>query len=289
MAGAGLTTGEGNGRVLDAGKLIVGNFPYASLLSISNSVFVCCCKLILFPPKVFEEFVLVFAEVEVFPNENEVEFPEPNDLFPPKLNELVVGVANVVPKPLEVFEVPVFPKEKELVEEPLLEVLFPKLNEFVLPVLLLLLLFALPKLKVEGEFEEGALKFPKVFVPELVVLLLDPNPPEKFPNDGVLMFPKVVEGVEVDDWPKENDEVGVLVLDLFPKEKGEFEVVFEEDEVFPNVDGVIEPNEKDDAVFEEDVFWPKVVFPPPKEEVLVLLPNFLYSCHRGISTDPHLN
>jgi hypothetical protein len=141
------------------------------------------------------------------------------------------------------------PKEKE--EGALLELLFdvfPKLNELELPEFPLLFVL-LPKLNDEGEFV-----FPKL-PPKVVVEVFElgvPNPDvegvEKDPNDVPPVVEPNVEGVEVDDWPKEKaDEVPVF--DLFPKEKGEELVV--EDE--PKVLGVDEFPPKEKAEDEEEL------------------------------------
>jgi len=220
----------------------------------------CCCAVLLFPapnPPVKSVEVLLVLVEGVLLNEKELGVEDPNvaGLFAllPKLKLLVEGEENV-PKPVELFVVPEFPNEKELVDPELFDVLFPKLKEFEFPVLLLLLFDVLfPKLKADGELE-GALKFPKVVVFELellvlLLLLLLPNPVEKPPKEVVFVFPKA-EGVEVDELPKEKVD-GVLVADLFPNEKGELEVVFVE--VFPKVDVEVAPNEKVE-VFEGVVF-----------------------------------
>jgi len=109
------------------------------------------------------------------------------------------------------------PKEKEEGAEfvELFDV-FPKLKEFEDPLLFVLF----PKLNCEGE-----LVFPKL--PKVVVVEFElfgvPNDEfegvEKDPNDVPVVLPKV-EGVEVDDCPKENAD-GVLVFGLEPKEKGD--------------------------------------------------------------------
>jgi hypothetical protein len=146
------------------------------------------------------------------------------------------------------------PKEKEEGAEfvELFDV-FPKLKEFEDPLLLFVLF---PKLKDEGELVFPP-KFPKVVVVEFELLGV-PNDEvegvEKDPNVDPVFAPNI-EGVEVDDCPKEKAD-GVLVFDFAPKEKGEelllllLFVVFEPK---PLVFDELPPKEKAEGVDELEV------------------------------------